>query len=146
MFSTSLIYFGMSCSYNDYMMKTLKVFVSEDSVIVKDLLVSMFQALEGTYIAGTAADTVGILNEVQRTQPDVVTLDICMPGGGNGIDVLQALKKMKPAPKVIMLTNYSSDLYRKKCMALGADFFLDKTTEFDKIPKIFKQLRKGDKT
>jgi DNA-binding NarL/FixJ family response regulator len=60
--------------------------------------------------------------------------------------VLQALKKMNPAPRVIMLTNYSSDLYRKKCTALGADFFLDKTTEFDKIPDIFKRLRQEDKT
>jgi DNA-binding NarL/FixJ family response regulator len=65
-----------------------------------------------------------------------------MPGG-SGIEVLRSLKKMTPAPAVIMLTNFAYEQYRKKCEAAGADFFLDKSTEFDQIPLVLEQVRRG---
>jgi DNA-binding NarL/FixJ family response regulator len=62
-----------------------------------------------------------------------------MPGG-NGIEVLREVKKMSPAPSVIMFTNYAHAQYRKKCEEAGADFFLDKSTEFDKLPQTLEHL------
>jgi DNA-binding response OmpR family regulator len=70
-----------------------------------------------------------------------VILDIRMPGG-SGMDVLQAIKREKQAPMVIMLTNYPYPQYRKKCLGLGADYFFDKSTEFEKVTELFKQLRR----
>jgi DNA-binding response OmpR family regulator len=58
------------------------------------------------------------------------------------MDVLQALKQGKQAPMVIMLTNYPYPQYRKKCLGLGADYFFDKSTEFEKVTELFKQLRR----
>jgi hypothetical protein len=43
---------------------------------------------------------------------------------------------------VIMLTNYPYPQYRKKCLGLGADYFFDKSTEFEKVTELFKQLRR----
>ncbi len=63
-----------------------------------------------------------------------------MPGG-NGIDVLRKVKQMTPAPKVIMLTNYAYAQYRKESREASADFFLDKSTEFDQIPLALEQIR-----
>jgi DNA-binding NarL/FixJ family response regulator len=65
-----------------------------------------------------------------------------MPGG-NGIELLSKLKKMNPAPKVIMLTNFSYIQYRKKCEDAGCEFFFDKSSEFDKIPEALDQIRKS---
>jgi DNA-binding NarL/FixJ family response regulator len=72
----------------------------------------------------------------------VVILDIRFPDG-SGIDVLQAIKQDQPAPMVIILTNYPYSGYRQRCLNAGADFFLDKSTEFDQIPKLFEQLKQN---
>ena len=76
---------------------------------------------------------------IRRLKPDVVILDIHLPGS-SGIEVLEAIKKDKPAPIVIMFTNYPYPQYRKRCMDLGADFFFDKSTEHEKLTEVFKRL------
>ncbi len=64
-------------------------------------------------------------------------LDIRMHGG-SGVDVLKKIKKRGEFPRVIMLTNYSYPQYHRKCKALGADFFFDKSTKFEKILEVLK--------
>ena len=91
-------------------------------------------------VVGQAQDAPGTLKAVRQTRPDVVILDIRMPGG-NGIEVLREVKKMTPAPQVIMLTNFAYAQYRKKCEEAGADFFFDKSTEFEKLPQALEQVR-----
>jgi DNA-binding response OmpR family regulator len=68
-----------------------------------------------------------------------VILDIRMPGG-NGIQVLEAIKTSTAAPVVIMLTAFPYPQYRKKCLEVGADYFLDKTTEFERVVEVLEQL------
>jgi DNA-binding NarL/FixJ family response regulator len=76
---------------------------------------------------------------IMKQKPDVVLLDIHLLDG-SGIDVLQRLKRAKPAPAVIILTNYPYPQYRQKCLEAGADFFFVKSTEFDQIVPALRQL------
>ena len=73
---------------------------------------------------------------------DVVILDIHMPEG-NGLDVLHTIKQDGVGRMVIILTNYPYPGYRQKCLQAGADFFLDKSAEFDQIPALVEQLKQG---
>jgi DNA-binding NarL/FixJ family response regulator len=123
-------------------MDKLKVFISDDSATVREHLVAMALDLPETAVVGQAQDVAGSLDAIRQTRPDVVILDIRMPGG-NGIKVLREVKKINPAPRVIMLTNYAYAQYRKRCEQAGADFFLDKSTEFDKLPQVLEQVRRG---
>ena len=118
----------------------LKVFITDDSATIRERLVTLALDLPEIAVVGQAQDAPEVLDAIHRTQPDVVILDIRMPGG-NGIDVLRQLKKMKLAPKIIILTIYAYPQYRKKCEAAGADFFFDKSTEFDQIPQALEQVR-----
>jgi DNA-binding NarL/FixJ family response regulator len=120
----------------------LKVFISDDSATIRKRLVAMALDLPGMDVVGQAENAPGSLAAIRRTQPDVVILDIRMPGG-NGLGVLREVKKMNPAPKVIIFTNYTHAQYRDKCEKAGADFFLDKSTEFDKLPQALEQVRQG---
>jgi CheY-like chemotaxis protein len=54
--------------------------------------------------------------------------------------VLEAVKQLDPAPVVIMLTNYVDDYNRLRYRAAGADFFLDKSKQFEEIPWILRGL------
>jgi DNA-binding NarL/FixJ family response regulator len=117
----------------------MKVFIADDSPIVYERLINMLSKLKGIEIIGKAQDVDEATNSIQRLKPDAVILDIQMPGG-SGIDILKHIKKEQPATVVIILTNYPYPQYRQRCMDEGADFFFDKSTEFDKITRVFKQL------
>ncbi len=73
------------------------------------------------------------------TQPDVAILDISL-AEGNGIDVLVNVKPRLPALKGIMLTNYSSPQHLKASADAGAEYFLDKSVDFERIAEILAQL------
>lgn len=117
----------------------MKVLVVDDSALLRERLVSMISELPGVTTIGQAQDASQALDKVQKLNPDVVILDIRL-SEGNGIEILQHLKKEKAAPVTIMFTNYPYPQYRKKCEETGADFFFDKTTEFHKITDVLKKV------
>jgi DNA-binding NarL/FixJ family response regulator len=119
--------------------KIVRVFIVDDSAIIRERLEMILSELKGIEIIGQAKGSAEAEEAIPKLKPDVVILDIRMHGG-NGIEVLKNIKKDKNSPLVIMLTNYPYPQYRKKCKDAGADFFLDKSTEFDKIPEVLKKL------
>ncbi len=118
----------------------IKVFIADDSLIVREHLVTMLEELAGIEVVGQAANVAEAISAIWKLQPDVVILDILMPGG-SGIKVLQNIKQAGAGPMVIILTNYPYPVFRQKCLQAGADFFLDKSTEFDQIPELFERFK-----
>ncbi|MEJ2736508.1 MAG: response regulator transcription factor, partial [Anaerolineae bacterium] len=82
-------------------MDKLKVFISDDSATIRERLITMALDLPDIAVVGQAENAPGSLVAIRQTRPDVVILDIRMPGG-NGIEVLREVKKLDPAPKVIV--------------------------------------------
>jgi DNA-binding NarL/FixJ family response regulator len=119
---------------------TMRIFIADDSPLMLERLAWMVSELPGAVrLIGQASDAREASEAIRRLRPDVVILDIRM-SGGSGIDVLRQIKRERPAPVVLMLTNCSYRPYRDRCMAIGADFFLDKSTEFEKVPKVLQRL------
>jgi len=123
----------------------MKVLIVDDSKVVRERLITMFSELKGVEVIGQAEDSAEAVEAIQKSKPEAVILDIRMPGG-SGIDVLKRIKKEKPNLLVIMLTNYPYPQYRKKCMDAGADFFFDKSTEFEKVIEVFRNLAMDSQT
>ncbi len=120
--------------------QSVKVFLVDDSVVIRERLKRMLADVQGVQVIGEAADALALTTDsILKQKPDVVLLDIHLLDG-SGIDVLQRLKKAKPAPAVIILTNYPYPQYRQKCLEAGADFFFVKSTEFDRVVPALKQL------
>ena len=120
----------------------INVFIVDDSLIVREHLVTMLDELAGIEIVGQAENVAEAISAIWKLQPDVVILDILMPGG-SGIKVLQNIKQAGAGPMVIILTNYPYPVFRQKCLQAGANYFLDKSTEFDQIPELFEQFKGG---
>ena len=120
----------------------ITVFLADDSPVVRQRLVTILDELAEIEMVGQAANVGESIGAIRLINPDVVILDIHMPGG-SGLDVLQAVKQDQPTPMVIVLTNYPYPVYRQKCMQAGADYFLDKSTEFDQLPALFEQIKLG---
>jgi two-component system response regulator DevR len=114
-----------------------RVYLVDDSELVRRRLVDMLTDIEDVEIIGQTGDPEEAEAEIRRLSPDVVVLDIKLPGK-NGIEVLRDIRKNVPTPLVIMLTNYPYAQYRRECTDAGADYFLHKATEFEKINDILR--------
>jgi DNA-binding NarL/FixJ family response regulator len=117
----------------------MRLFIADDSEILRVRLIDMLSEIEGIEIIGQAQESLDAIKSIQELNPHVVILDIRMPRI-NGIKVLEAIKKDDESPTVIIFTNYPYPQYRKRCMDLGADFFFDKSTEFEKLFDTVKYL------
>lgn len=119
----------------------VRLFIVDDSKVLRDRLRSLVSEIEGITIVGEADDPLKAIEVIGKFKPDVVILDIRMPGG-NGMSIMSAIKKLKGAPKIIIFTNYPYLQYRKTYLDAGADFFFYKAAEFEKLIDLLKRLAK----
>ncbi|MFH1853414.1 MAG: response regulator transcription factor [Candidatus Neomarinimicrobiota bacterium] len=117
----------------------MKVLVVDDSDMLRERLISLLTDLPDIEVSGQAVDVGDALTKLTELQPDLVILDIRMPGG-SGIDVLKSAKLADNPPAVIVFTNYPHSQYRTTCLQEGADYFLEKTGDFDKIPAAIREI------
>ena len=117
----------------------MRLFIVDDSSLICERVRAVVSDIKGFEIVGEAAEQSEAMQSINKTNPDVVILDIRLPKG-NGIEVLRELKNKDHVPVVIVLTNYPYPQYRTKCNAIGADYFFDKSTEFDRIKEVLRQL------
>jgi DNA-binding NarL/FixJ family response regulator len=117
----------------------MRLLIADDSEILRSRLCELLSEIEGVTIVGQARDCPSCVEAVQYLKPDVVILDVRIPGG-DGILALEAIKKAESPPKVIMFTNYPYLQYRKKCLDVGADFFFYKANDFEQLVEVVKGL------
>lgn len=116
--------------------KGLKVLLIDDTVMILQSLQSLLSGVKQVSETAAATSAEEALSIMEEYQPDVMVLDINMPGMG-GVEMLRKLHLRDTAkPVVIMLTNNTFAGYRDECMRLGADYFLDKSRDFLMIPSI----------
>lgn len=116
----------------------MNIFIADDSAVLIDRLSDLVKEVPGVTLVGSAGEAPEAGRAILELRPDVVILDLQMKNG-NGIEVLEAVKSIHPETIIIVLTNYPYPQYRRKCLAAGADYFLDKSSEFQKIPEILRQ-------
>src|SRR6185503_8654475 len=102
------------------------VFIVDDSPVVRERLSSMISELSNVNIVGQADIAFEAIESIRKLNPEVVVLDISMPGG-SGLYVLETIRKHRVQSLVLMLTNFGHEQYRQKCLQLGADYFFDKS-------------------
>lgn len=122
--------------------KKTGLLIVEDSDIVRERLVEKFEELENIGPVMEAKDSTEAMHLFNTFLPGIVILDILIQGE-NGMKVLEKFKKIRPNAVIIMLTNYSDDLYRNRCLELGADYFFEKTDDINKITKLCQDLKCG---
>jgi len=118
----------------------IRVFLVEDSSLVRLRLAGMLRDLwdvEQVFEAATVAEARRLL---PTAKPHLVVVDMRLPDG-DGLEVVAAAKLLRPRPAVVVLTNYGYDQLRASCLEAGADQFLDKRTEFDRLPAIVADVR-----
>jgi two-component system, NarL family, response regulator DevR len=109
----------------------LRVFVVDGSMLVRERLAARIEPPAGdAQVVGEAEDVETALPGIEASAPEVVIVDLRLTDS-HGIEVLHALRDRTDSIVTIVLTNHSSRVFREASFMAGADYFFDKTTEFD---------------
>jgi DNA-binding NarL/FixJ family response regulator len=121
----------------------MNVFIVEDSSAVLERLVGMVQEIAGMRIVGDADRYGTAVSGIMTARPDVAIFDIKLADdAGSGLDVLARVKAELPGLKAIVLSNYVTPQHLKASVDAGADYFLDKSVDFERIAGILENLQK----
>ena len=117
----------------------IKVYIIDDSALIRERLKYVIADIPDAELTGETGDSLIAVTAFKEMDPDVVILDIRMPGK-TGIELLREIKKLKPSVIGIILSNYFYPQYRERYLDAGADYFLNKSTEFEKISDIIRTI------
>ncbi len=113
----------------------VRVLLVDDSEPVRKRLRVLVEEGVGLSVVGEADTVASAITAVERVAPDAVVLDLNLPDG-SGYTVLQAIRRIANRCLVIVLTQHASPEHRKRCRLLGADHFLDKNADFERLPAL----------
>jgi two-component system, OmpR family, response regulator len=122
--------------------RPLRVFIVEDSVRVRELLMD-FLHIPGVVEVVGYADTERKSIEVMTHIPfDAAVVDLRLKEG-SGLNVIEQVRKahLDPDPKIIVFTNHPFPEIRKRALQLGADFFFDKSVDYDLVKSTLLSMR-----
>jgi DNA-binding NarL/FixJ family response regulator len=111
--------------------RQVTVYLADDSQAIRARVAAMLGAC-AMNIVGEAETPQACIDGILATQPDVVVLDVQLEGG-QGLEVLRAVRPVAPDIAFVVFSNNSGPAYRKRYLAAGAVGFLDKTAEFDQL-------------
>jgi two-component system response regulator DevR len=119
--------------------RKLKILVVDDSPLVAPRIRSLLDNLAPDITVGEAENATETLGLMEEVTPDVVLLDLNL-GQENGVELLTQIKMKYSSVIVVVFTNHSEAYYKEICREAGADYFFDKSTEFEMLPKMLQQL------
>ncbi|WP_030440706.1 response regulator [Actinoplanes subtropicus] len=123
----------------------IKVLVVDDQVLIRGGLAALLRAAPGIDVVGEAADGAEAVTLSARHRPDVVLMDIQMPGVGGIAATAQILADAAdPAPRILMLTTFDLDEYVYEALRAGASGFLLKDTPPERLLAAVTAVASGD--
>ncbi|MFT4294146.1 MAG: response regulator transcription factor [Micropruina sp.] len=124
-------------------MDPIRVVLVDDHPVVRRGLRALLESLPGYTVVGEAADGVAAVREVQLTRPDVVLMDIRMPGQ-DGLEATRAIRTATPDVAVLMLTMLDEDDAVFAAMRAGARGYLLKGAEQQEIDRAIRAVAAGE--
>jgi NarL family two-component system response regulator LiaR len=107
----------------------IKIVLVDDHRIVRKGLSSVLKTCADMQVVGEAANGEEALQHIEAWMPDVVVLDMVMPGGMDGIEVIRRLHTLTPHVKVVVLTSYADDARVVMALKAGATGYVRKEAD-----------------
>jgi DNA-binding NarL/FixJ family response regulator len=122
----------------------LRIVIVEDSAIIRARLAETLAEIPNLEIVGVAETEQEAVALLRDAQWDATVLDLQLKKG-TGLGVLKTLGQSARAAKrtVIVFTNYAFPQYKERSLLLGADYFFDKSREFQRVREVLSELAAG---
>ena len=118
------------------------IVVADDHAIIREGLRRLLEAEDGFVVSGEAEDGRQVLDVVERARPDIIILDITMPGMG-GLETLERLRTEYPDTRVILLSVHTDPPFIKSAIGLRADGYVLKNGPASEIVTAIREVMKG---
>ncbi|AVR46858.1 two-component system response regulator [Christiangramia fulva] len=119
-----------------------RLLIFEDNDSLRASMVSLLQNEEGYFLVGDFSNVLDVKNILEKLNPDIVILDIDMPGK-DGIWAIPIIKEFNPLIHIVMYTQFEDDEKLFKSLCAGADGYVLKKTSPFKLVKAIKEVEKG---
>jgi DNA-binding NarL/FixJ family response regulator len=123
-------------------MKPIRILLADDHPVVRDVLAAMLGTQPDLVVAGEAATGPQAVEQAAALQPDVILLDLDMPGM-DGVATLQLLRRDRPDVRVIVFTAYDSDDLIMAAVRAGAQGYLLKGVPRDELFQAIRVVHAG---
>lgn len=120
----------------------IRVLIADDHDIVRGGIRRILEDQEDIQIVGEASDGQKAIQKVRETAPDVVLLDISMPGM-DGLDVTKQLKAIDPEVRILILTMHAEEQYAPRLMRAGAMGYVTKHAAPEDLVKAIQVVHSG---
>ena len=124
--------------------EVIRVLLVDDHAMVRRGLHHLLAACKDIKVVGEAEDGAAALRAAVSLTPDVILLDVRMPGL-SGYEVAPQLRAQVPQAKIIMLTTYDDDEYLARSMGSGAHAYLLKTASDETVPDAIRAAQRGER-
>lgn len=121
----------------------IRVVLADDHVLIRAGLRALLHSLPNIEVIGEASDGNEAVNVVAQDQPDVVIMDIGMPGL-NGVDSTRRIVKQSPGTRVIILSMHANEEYAGRALEAGAMGYLLKGAEPAELELVLKAVMRGE--
>ncbi|QEP43973.1 response regulator [Ectothiorhodospiraceae bacterium BW-2] len=126
---------------NEEIGKGVKIVLADDEESMRSLLDNMLRKLS-CEVADTAKDGRSALAAFQKYRPDILLLDISMPGEMSGLDVLKAVRAESPESHVVIVSGETKADLVRQIISAGANGFIVKPFSFERLIKMLEEYRK----
>lgn len=124
-------------------MSCLRVVVVEDHALVRAGMLALLKNLDGIEVVSDVGDGWEAIKSVQRDSPDLVLMDIAMPGL-NGLDATSRIVKESPTTRVILLSMHANEEYLQQALQAGASGYLLKGAELAELEMAIRAVGRGE--
>ncbi len=121
----------------------LRVLIVEDNLIFREAFKARLHHRFPSMVVKEASNGDEALQEVDETRPDLIFMDVRLPGT-NGLQLTQKMKKYLPNIHIAILTDYDLPEYRQAAVEYGADcFFVKSSFKWDEVEALVKSIQTG---
>ncbi len=120
----------------------IKIVLVDDHPIVRQGLRTLLEKEPGFQIMGEAGEGIEASQLVERLQPDVLVLDLMIPGL-SGLEVTRQVSRRSPQTRIVILSNYDNEAYVLEALRNGATGYIVKNTGADELVKAIKEVAAG---
>ncbi|MCC6977948.1 MAG: response regulator transcription factor [Candidatus Melainabacteria bacterium] len=124
------------------MTSRIKVFLADDHVCVRDGIKALINEQPDMDVIAEAEDGASAISLCKKLHPDVIVLDISMPGM-NGVKVASQLKQVSPRSRTLILTIHDSTAYLRQMLEAGAAGYLVKRATTEELIHAIRSVAKG---
>jgi NarL family two-component system response regulator LiaR len=127
------------------MSKKIRVFITDDHPIVRRGIRDLLETEEDIEVVGTASEGREAISKVSELQPDIVLMDLVMPGM-DGIEATRLICRAYPQVRILVLTSFASDDKVFPAIKAGATGYLIKDTGPQELVEAIRQVQRGEPT